>query len=207
MKKTLYYIYDPMCAWCYAFEQTFEHVKEKLNDDFEVVYIPGGLAPHSDITMPKAMQEKIQSIWYQITQVVGSKFNHDFWTKCTPRRSTYLACQATVAARLQNKEEAMIKAIQKAYYQEALNPSDESTLVQAAKTIGLDVDKFQKDLTSNEVIALFENDLNHRRKLGVNGFPTLLLQYKKECYPINIEYNNPSKMLAQIKDLSENIYF
>ena len=207
MKKRLYYIYDPMCAWCYAFEPTFKSILKSLDSSYEIIYIPGGLAPHSNEPMAKTMQEKIEFIWVQINEVVGTEFNHDFWRHCKPRRSTYLACQATVAARLQNKEPEMIEAIQKAYYQKAQNPSDADTLIHAANSIGLNVEKFEKDLTSSEVIALFENDLNHRRKLGVNSFPTLLLQYKKECYPINIEYNNPSKMLAQIKDLSENIYF
>lgn len=207
MKKILYYIYDPMCSWCYAFDATFEAIKKNLPQDTQVVYIPGGLAPHSDEIMPKEMQEKISSTWHHIEKVVGIKFNHDFWTQCQPRRSTYLACQATIAARLQNQEESMIKAIQHAYYQRAMNPSDAETLIQLAQELQLDVEGFKKDLTSNETITIFEQDLNHRRKLGVNSFPTLLLKYKKECYPINIQYNEAHKMLQQIEDLSRNIYF
>ncbi len=207
MKKRLYYIHDPMCAWCYAFAPTFETIKQNLGEDFEVIYIPGGLAPHTTEPMPQAMREKIEGFWYQITDVVGTKFNHDFWTKCTPRRSTYLSCQATIAARLQNKEYEMIGAIQGAYYQRAMNPSDEETLITLAGELHLDVEKFTHDLSSQEVIEIFEEELNKRRKMYVNSFPTLLLQYKKELYPINIEYNQPEKMLAHIKDLSENIYF
>lgn len=207
MKKRLYYIHDPMCAWCYAFAPTFKSILSSLDESYEIVYISGGLAPHSNEPMPNHMQDKIESIWVQINQVVGTVFNHDFWRNCKPRRSTYLACQASIAARLQGKEPQMIEAIQEAYYLKAQNPSNEDTLINAAKTISLDIKKFIDDLKSPEVIELFENDLNHRRKLGVNSFPTLLLQYKKECYPINIIYNEPDKMLAQIKDLSENIYF
>jgi len=153
------------------------------------------------------MRQTIESYWFQINKVVGTKFNHDFWRNCTPRRSTYLACQATIAARSQGKEYAMIEAIQNAYYQRAMNPSDEETLVTLAKELELDMDRFKTDLTSNETIKLFEADLNKRRKMGVNSFPTLLLQYKKELYPISIGYNDPEKMLSQIKDLSENVYF
>lgn len=207
MKKRLYYIYDPMCAWCFAFDETFDAIKNNLNDDFEIVYIPGGLAPHDSNPMPQDMQQKIESIWVKINDTVGTKFNHDFWRNCMPRRSTYLSCQATLAARLQDKEVEMIKGIQKAYYQRAMNPSDEDTLILVAKEIGLNVQKFTQDLTSAQTIDLFKEELEKRRKLRVNSFPSLLLQYKKECYPINIEYNNSSKMLNQIKDLSENIYF
>ena len=40
----LYYIYDPMCSWCYAFSDTFEKLKEKLDSNIKIEYIPGGLA-------------------------------------------------------------------------------------------------------------------------------------------------------------------
>lgn len=207
MTCTLYYVYDPMCSWCYAFEKTFEQVKEKLPSNVVISYIPGGLAPHSNTPMPKDMQEKIQTIWYQIENQVGTSFNHEFWEKCTPRRSTYLACQATLAAKNQDKEEEMIKAIQNAYYQRAMNPSDEDTMIALAQELDLDVEKFKKDLNSKETITSFEELLNLRRSMRVNSFPTLLIKYKKELYPLNIEYNNPQRIIEQIENITQNIYF
>lgn len=207
MKKTLYYIYDPMCAWCYAFAPTFNAIKERLNNEFEVVYIPGGLAPHSKEPMPDFMKEKIQNIWYDIEAQVGTSFNHDFWKTCIPRRSTYLSCQATLAARKQGKEIQMIEAIQEAYYTRALNPSDEAVMIQVAKELCLDMEQFAYDLTSQETVDMLKEELKKRDSLRVHSFPTLLLQYKKEVYPINIVYNDPQKMMEQIQNLSENIYF
>jgi putative protein-disulfide isomerase len=55
-----------------------------------------------------------------------------------PRRSTYAACRAVIAARRQNPgyEEKMILAIQQAYYLEARNPADSHTLIELASEIG-----------------------------------------------------------------------
>lgn len=207
MTHTLYYVYDPMCAWCYAFAQTFKNLKENLPENIKIVYVPGGLAPHTKHPMPQEMREKIEAIWYQIEQVVGTKFNHDFWKKCTPKRSTYLACQATLAAKNQNKEEQMIEAIQEAYYQRALNPSEEETHFQLAKELDLDIELFKKDLYDEETIILFNEKMQLRRNLGLNSFPSLAIKYKKEVYPINIIYNEPKKILAQIENITENVYF
>lgn len=207
MIHTLYYVYDPMCSWCYAFEETFEKIKEKLDDNIKISYIPGGLAPHSDEVMPKDMQEKIESIWYEIEKQVGTKFNHDFWKNCKPRRSTYLSCQATLAAKEQGKEEEMIKAIQNAYYQRAMNPSDAHTLITLAEELNLDIEKFSHDLSSKETIEKFEELLNLRRRLGIRSFPTLAIKYKKEVYPLNITYNNPKKVLKQLDNIVSNVYF
>ena len=113
-----------MCFWCYGFAPTWKIVLENLNDNIKVVYVHGGLAPNSDVDMSQEMQEKLQGIWKQIEEQLGSKFNHDFWTNCKPRRSTYLACQACIAARVQGKEYEMIQAIQELYYLKASNPSN-----------------------------------------------------------------------------------
>ena len=207
MIHTLYYVYDPMCSWCYAFAATFEKIKENLPSNIKIVYVPGGLAPHSKEPMALEMREKLESIWYEIETIVGTKFNHDFWTKCTPRRSTYLSCQATLAAKVQNKEEEMIKAIQNAYYQRAMNPSDEDTLVQLAKELKMDVEQFKKDLYSENIIKLFNEKMDLRRKFHLNSFPSLAIEYEKEIYPINIKYNEPEVMLKQIKHLTTKISF
>jgi putative protein-disulfide isomerase len=201
MIYTLYYVHDPMCSWCYAFKATLDELKKNLNSNIEIVYVVGGLAKHSDEIMPKDMQEKIEDIWYEIEKLVGTKFNHDFWKTGKARRSTYLACQATILARYDNKENEMIDAIQEAYYQKAMNPSDASTLIQLAKKIGMDEKKFEEDLKSEKIEEDLQNELNFRRSLNVRAFPSLILKNKKELYTINIKYNDPQAMLNQINNI------
>uniref|UniRef100_UPI004047E049 DsbA family protein n=2 Tax=Aliarcobacter sp. TaxID=2321116 RepID=UPI004047E049 len=207
MIYTLYHVHDPMCSWCYAFKPTLDELRKNLNNNIKLVHVVGGLAKHSDDIMPKDMQEKIEAIWYEIEDVVGTKFNHNFWKDCKPRRSTYLACQATMLARYENKEDEMIEAIQEAYYQKAQNPSDISTLINLAKRIGMNEKKFEEDLKSEKIETDLQNELNLRRSLYVRTFPSLVLKYKKELYPINIKYNDYKSMLNQINNMVENSYF
>ena len=203
----LFYIIDPMCSWCYAFSPTWQKILDNLPKDIKVVYIQGGLAPTNADTMPQDMQIMLQNTWKQIHEQVGTTFNFDFWTNCTPRRSTYLSCQSSIAARIQGKEYEMISAIQKQYYLNAKNPSNRDTLEEAAKMINLDMDKFNKDLESEVIISKFNDDLKMKNKLKVNSFPSLILKYKNNYFPIQIEYNNNEVMLDRINDLNDNIYF
>jgi putative protein-disulfide isomerase len=207
MIYTLYHVHDPMCSWCYAFKPTLNLLKQNLENNIKIVHVVGGLAKHSNEPMPKDMQEKIEAIWYQIEEEVGTKFNHDFWKNCIPRRSTYLACQATILARYENKENEMIEAIQEAYYLKAKNPSDNSTLISLAKEIGMDEKKFEQDLKSQKIEDDLQNELNFRRSLNVRAFPSLILKYEKETYPINIKYGDHEYMLKQINDIVGNVYF
>ena len=77
----------------------------------------GGLAPDSNEPMTDEMREYIQMNWRKIEHSIpGTKFNYDFWSNCSPRRSTYTACRAVIAIRKQNPllEERMINLIQHA---------------------------------------------------------------------------------------------
>jgi putative protein-disulfide isomerase len=205
--STLFYVVDPMCSWCYAFSPTWQKILDNLPSDIKVVYVQGGLAPTSTAPMPDDMQTMLQGVWKQIHETVGTEFNFDFWSNCTPRRSTYLSCQAAIAARGQGKEYEMISSIQKQYYLNAKNPSNRDTLEESAKMIGINIDKFCEDLESDDVISELREDFKLKNKLKINSFPSLILKYKNNYFPIKIEYNNSEKMLHHINDLNDNIYF
>lgn len=195
----LYYFHDPMCSWCWGFKPTWQELKRRLPADIAVEYVAGGLAPDSDLPMPQEMQAMLQATWRRIQQQLGTEFNFDFWTHCKPRRSTYPACRAVLAAKLQGKEEAMIAAIQQAYYLKAKNPSDVATLVGLASEIGLDVELFEQQLASAAVAELFEQQLALQQQMPISGFPTLVLQHQDRVYPLQLDYLNASTMLQQIE--------
>lgn len=89
-----YYVHDPMCSWCWAHRPQWTLLEQAINRlDIPVQYLLGGLAPDSDVPMPKEQIAAISGYWKKIEALLGTKFNHDFWTENTPRRSTYPACR------------------------------------------------------------------------------------------------------------------
>ncbi|TEU21809.1 MAG: DsbA family protein, partial [Gammaproteobacteria bacterium] len=102
---TLFYIHDPMCSWCWGFNNTWNQVKESLPSSTNIQYVLGGLAPDNNEPMNNEMRKYIQKNWQKIEMTIpGTKFNYDFWEKCTPKRSTYPACRAVIAVREQNPQ-------------------------------------------------------------------------------------------------------
>lgn len=201
MKAILYYIHDPMCSWCWGFSQAFAGLIEKLPENIEVRRVLGGLAPDSDLPMPEHMQQQIKSSWHQIEKTIsGVTFNFNFWTQNIPRRSTYLACRAVIAAREQGEkyDELMTKAIQRAYYQEARNPSDSSVLVELAGELDLDAARFEKDLYSLKTEEHLQDEIHFSRELFAESFPSLVLQCGDEFFSIKVNYNNSDVMLKEI---------
>jgi len=196
----LYYVLDPMCSWCWGFRQVFQQLLGKLPSDVQVQYVMGGLAPDSDEPMPNKTRSYVQSQWRAVAHASNANFNWDFWKKCQPRRSTYPACRAVIAAGQQDEDKLpeMIDAIQHAYYQQARNPSDLHTLVELADEIGLDAGQFTKDIHSPKVEQQLEVDFQLRQQLSVRSFPSLRLEHQQQIKDIKIDYLDTQKLLKQI---------
>ena len=176
----LYYIHDPMCSWCWGFKPTWHKLQKSLPDNIKVEYLLGGLAKDSSESMPLPMQESIKKTWKTIqNNIPNTRFNFYFWNKTIPRRSTYPACRAIIAARLQdsNCESEMIEAIQNAYYLDAQNPSDLNTLTNCAVQLKLDIPLFKQDITSVRTEIKLKDEISLAEALGAQGFPSLVLNY------------------------------
>lgn len=202
MKKTLYYIHDPMCSWCWGFAPTWQKIRDKLPAGLSVEYLLGGLAPDSDAPMPSEMQDFLQQSWHTIAQRLGTRFNHDFWTQCQPRRSTYPACRAVIAAQQQGAGEAMITAIQHAYYLHARNPSNDETLAELADNLGLDSAGFLRSLNDPATHAELARQINQGQALGAQGFPSLIYRDDAGSRTLSYDYLDPAVTLAQIDGLT-----
>ena len=186
----LYHVHDPMCSWCWGFRRVWDQLRESLPESVKVANVVGGLAADNDDPMPLEQQKTISGYWSDVAEQTGAQFNFDFWKVCQPRRSTYPACRAVLAAAIQRAEQAMIDAIQQAYYLRAMNTSDNSTLITLAKEIGLDAERFAADLISPAIQAELEKNFALRQKIGVYNFPSLVLAQGEVFLPIAVDYQD-----------------
>ena len=128
------------------------------------------------------------------------RFNYDFWTSCEPKRSTYPACRAVICAKQQHPdfENLMIYGIQKSYYLEAQNPSNDDVLINIAESLGLDTDKFKIDLKSSQVNEILLNEIKLARSMDMNSMPSLALQINGTLKVIDIDYLDANYIVKQI---------
>jgi len=197
----LIYVHDPMCSWCWGFAPVLGRLMSSLPESVTVRRLLGGLAPDSDVPMHTSIRDYVQDQWRRIQrEIPGTEFNFDFWIRCAPRRSTYPACRAVIAARRQGAEfdSAMTRAIQRAYYLEARNPSEAQTLIDLARDIGLDEDMFARDLLSVDTDRRLRSEMKQARDLEVWGFPSLVMVEGGSRRPVTVHYTDHRPMLAEI---------
>ena len=92
----------------------------------------------------------------------------------------------------------MISAIQKCYYLDAQNPSDEHVLVALAEELGLDVEKFQVDLSSEIVSKTLLTEISLAKSKGMNRMPSLSLQTGRELKVISLDFLDADYIVEQI---------
>jgi len=154
--------------------------------------------------MPLEMREWLQRTWRKIAErIPGTRFNHEFWVRCAPRRSTYPACRAVIAARRQDPgfDPAMTGAIQRAYYLQARNPSDRDTLIEVAREIGANTSAFAQALDSSETNTELQREIEKVRMMDSWRFPSLVLDLEGSVRQVPVDYMSAEAMLNTITSL------
>jgi putative protein-disulfide isomerase len=199
----LYYVHDPMCSWCWGFAPTRQIVRDKLPSHFEWIPLLGGLAPDSDEPMTEETKGYVQKAWRTIQErIPGTEFNFDFWNKCAPRRSTYPACRAVIAARntSADSELSYIRALQEAYYLRAMNPSDTATHIRLAGELGLDTQTFEQHLIDPKTHQTLLDEIAFARSIGGDSFPSLIVvDSQNQAHSLTIHYTDPQRILDDIQ--------
>ena len=201
MNKQLVYVHDPMCSWCFGFSKVYRQLTKRLPENVAIIRLLGGLAPDTDEIMPESTRQMVRQNWRRIeAHIPGVEFNYDFWTNCQPRRATYPACRAVIAAREQGDEYdiSMTRQIQQAYYQQARNPSDNETLIELAGEIGLDQERFSMHLVADHTQQRLLDEIAKARAIGVSGFPSLVLLNDDRLQTVLVNYTDVDAVLEQI---------
>ncbi|MFT5287655.1 MAG: putative protein-disulfide isomerase, partial [Planctomycetota bacterium] len=193
----LLYVTDPMCSWCFGFAPVIAKVKAQLADGVGFRLVLGGLAPDSDEPMEANMLAYVQQAWRAVTARTGVEFNHEFWEQHHPKRSTWPACRAVLAAG--ERGELMFEAIQRAYYVDARDPSDKATLIAIAGQLGLDRQAFEQALDSAETKQLLAEEFKLRDQIGANSFPSLGLQRDGEFELLASGWNDEASLFALLR--------
>ncbi len=207
-----------MCSWCYAFKPVLQQLRQQLaelyRNKFTLVTILGGLAADSDRPMPEAMRQQLRATWQRIEdKLPATQFNYNFWDnwqETQPRRSTYPACRAIIAAHSFDKagstyyEQLMLDGIQAAYYQQALNPSNDKLLGHIAAQIGLVMDDFAQQFFSAEIQQALIQQIEQSQQMNVHSYPSLILQTDSSSYwPISIDYHSSATIIDNMNELAD----
>lgn len=171
--KIIYYT-DPICSSCWGIEPQLRKLKLEYGNYIEIEYRMGGLLPNwsynsGGISKPSDVAHH----WDEVSLYYDMPIDGDIWLE-DPLPSSYPPSIACKAAQMQDASKAILflREIREMVFLQKKNITKWEYLELAAKSVGLDPVKFKMDF-EGKANALFNEDLQKGRELGVRGFPTL----------------------------------
>ena len=189
MKKTIKidFVSDVSCPWCAIGLQSLQTALQRLDGDLEVSlnFQPFELNPQmvaegEDIT--EHLHKKYGSTPEQAAaarenirargEALGFTFNMD---KRARIYNTFNSHRLLHWAESQGKQLELKKALLTAYFTDGENPSDAALLVRVAASVGLDADRAQAILDSNEFADEVRAQQRFYQQSGINSVPAIIL--------------------------------
>lgn len=179
----LIYILDPMCSWCWGFNPVMQKVlKQAQAAGVKVTLRVGGLRTGEQALLDESKRAYILQHWRTVSETTGQPFDFE---KALPGGFLYNtepACRALVVARQLDEARlfAFLDRLQQAFYQDALDITQPSTLRELAVQAGYDSEAFCDVFDAAETQAATQAEFAWVSNLAVRGFPTLLAQHQQQ---------------------------
>lgn len=182
-------ISDVVCPWCYIGKRRLEKAVNQLKDqyEFDIHYHPFELNP----SVPKkgydqkiylsekfGGMERYEQLTARVTEVAaqeGITFRYEL-QKISP--NTFDAHRIIWYAGQEGKQLATVEAFFKAYFTEGIDLSKQENLIAVAVGAGLNKEKIEKLLQTEEGTVEIKKEYAFNQEVGVSGVPFYIINHK-----------------------------
>jgi putative protein-disulfide isomerase len=183
-KPILIYCYDAYCGWCYGFSSVIKKIAEDYADKLQFEVVSGGMISAENPVPIKAIAGYIASAYKQVEATTGCRFGDDFlWHIMNPDESDWYIHSEKAAIALciikqmmPERGLAFATDLQYALNFEGRDLTDNEAYRHLAITYNISTELFFKALKDESFRQMAAEEFEMVRKLGVSGFPALLLQ-------------------------------
>lgn len=176
-QKKIIYVGDPMCSWCYGIAPELEKLIETYDNQIDFELVTGGLRPYFQ-TPINEMKDFLKHHWEDVHKASKQPFSYDILDKTDLAYDTEPSCRAVVIVRHMDadKEFEFFKLIQEAFYYHNKDLRAVVSYYPILESLDLDTGVFTERFHSDHYKSLVKKDFQRAADLGVQGFPTILLQ-------------------------------
>lgn len=199
-KPILWYFADPMCSWCWGFSPVISEVKKNYDKQIKIALVMGGLQTRETNVLSDSSREEIFHHWHQVKETTGQKFSFEHALKEDFIYNTEPACRAVITAGLLDATKTFdyFTAIQAAFYTENQDVTELACLQQIVADCGLDAEEFERLFLDDKQSASAKKSFEFTQKVGVQGFPTLILNKQDQLHVITRGYQDYQGISASL---------
>ncbi len=198
-EKTLWYIADPMCSWCWGFAPIIKEIRLNYSKNLKIELMMGGLRS-GKLAMASGQRAKILNHWKAVNERTGQPFSFEGAMPEGFIYDTEPSCRGIVAMSLINPSLVftLLESMQFGFYVEQKDVTNPKVLAQLAGKIGVDMDLYLQAFESDEVKNKVSNHFDKVRQWGVNSFPTIAVQNAAGYSVLNRGYCLPDELFQKI---------
>jgi len=177
-EKSLVYVFDPLCGWCYGFSPVIRELYEATRRRARWEIWAGGMVLGDRVGPIGRISEFLKKALPRVEGTTGVRFGEAFTTRVLEEGSLVLSSfepsRALHAVKALAGDRALAFALnlQRALYEEGRDVTSLAVLsevAEAVRVVGFDIE-YLKVETYEATVAEFR----HVSDLGITGFPTLL---------------------------------
>lgn len=188
---------DTMCGWCYGFSDVITRIHEKYKDKYDFKIIPGGMWIGDEVkTMDTHLGKFIKTSNVRVEALTGIHFGEGFNKNVLGSSNRILdslpGAKAVVLFQKLNRDKSFefVKKIQEAFFVNGEDMNDISVYSEIAGSFGISKVEFEKEFLSQELMEETFEYFNSGEKLGVQSFPTIILEKDNKRIIIAQGYSN-----------------
>lgn len=203
--KTLWYIADPMCSWCWGFAPTIEAIRQRYAGRLTIELILGGLRPGTKLPIANQQRQDILGHWHNVQRMTGQPFQFEGampegFIYDTEPASRGVVTVSTIAPQLTFP---FFLAIQQAFYVNRIDVTKSENLLQLAVGLEINSEQFLQVFMSETTKQQTQANFSQAQQWGIDGFPSLVIQNNADVRLLVGGYCPAEKLYPQIDNLIE----
>ena len=209
-RPIVYYIYDVLCSWCYAFSPVMHQFYEDHKDEFEFRVMSGGMVLGEQEGPIGALPQEIKDGFKRVTELSGRNFGDAFYEMLeegSAKLSSLPGALAMAAFRTYQPDNtiAFAKRMQEAIYLEGNEPTSAKTYGDCAEDFGMNSTDFMKLMVDKERLELVKQEFQIVKNWRIQGFPSVVYQEKDKAFFLARGYVNHENLEANLQQIKERV--
>ena len=205
LDHTLLYFGDPMCSWCWGFAPQMEKVRDLTSQSYDFKLIMGGLRPGGGDPWNDQMKSFLSEHWNHVIDRSGQPFNFELFERQDFEYDTEPPCRAVKTAQYLLGDQALpfYHHIQHRFYAESKDPGDINFYKPICKKNNIDFSAFKEHYQSDLIEQRTRQDFTFTQRLGVQGFPSLLISADGQIQYLARGYCTADNIYQRLQSLNQ----
>ncbi len=189
IKDTIYYVYDPLCSWCYGFSPVIKKIKKDYKDQFDFQVISGGMQSGEQKQPVSAIRDYLKGAYKNVNERTGVEFGEKFMEVLEEGSRMLDSIPPSIALTIVKDlkpEEALnfAASIQEAIYYDGFNWNSVEAYFPYLEQYDIDPEDFKQKFEDPIYKEKTLEDFKLAANFGVTGFPTVILKKDDKYYLI-----------------------